>query len=137
MDISLLVFAIDDINEPCELGDIVSVDLKHSESCTNKKCVLVHVLNIPDKAPKAIQIRRIRTMLTNRVVTATFNDVVRYRAFKILTNNAPVSIRTGLKNNREATIDWSVAKQFLGKKVIVDETNRKLDTLTLITNGDI
>ncbi len=137
MDISLLIMAEDIISHANFVGDIISVSEKHREACSHPRFVIVHITGIIDNVPYKYQFKRLKEMLESPIKSEDFQSEVRSSAWALTTANASPDVMQSLHANREATIPWSRAKLFLGKKYIVDANNPSLDELIFITDGDV
>lgn len=136
MDISLLIFAVNLPNSSYHRGDVVDVGLRHYDGCHHPRFVLVHIEGVPDLAPEDIQLRRLKQMLERHTIKG-FGEEVRRRSWRVDVASLPTAIRNELLTNREYTVTWTQAKNYLGKKVVTNEDDPDTDTLTLITDGDV
>ncbi len=137
MDISLLVFAVDRPESPYFMGDVVDVSPRHYDGCSHERFVLVHVHGIPDTAPEEIQFKRLKEMFERQLTTEAFGEEVRRRAWRLAAEDTSPSVMSELLATRETVIDWTTAKNFLGKKLVEAVEDPARDTMTFISDGDV
>lgn len=136
MDISLLVMVSQIALSPYRRGDIIDVSLLHSEPCSHSRFALIHVLGVPNNAPPKKLIKRFKMMLERAHMTVAFNDEIRRRQWRIDYRNLPASVKQEILANREYTVSWSQAKNYIGKRVVTDESDPDSDTLVFIRDED-
>lgn len=138
MDISLLVYALDNPSSSYNLGDVVDVSYRHYESCSHDKFILIHIEGIPETAPLDKVFKRFKDMLEMLATDEVGNeDQKRKREWKLDPANSSSEVMAQMINNRETLLTWEVAKNFLGKRFVHDFNAPELDTLINITDGDV
>lgn len=137
LDITLLVFASNIEGSAYHIGDIIDVGARHNSGCSHERFILVHVEGIPLPAPEHQVLKRLKTLLESNVQDGNFEQEVRRRAWRLDAPNTSPEVMTELITNRETTITWGVAKQFLCKRIVIDETSPELDQLLFITEEDV
>ena len=137
LDITLLVVAVDIPASSYQLGDIVDVSARHYDGCSHDRFVLVHVHGIPLPAPADKVLKRLKVLLESTIQDENFDGEVRRRAWRLDAGSTSDSVMSELVTQRETTIDWATAQQFIAKRVIIDEQSPELDQMLFITEDDV
>lgn len=137
MDISLLVLAVKTQNSSYHRGDIIDVSIMHNEECTHPRFVLVNITDLPDKAPPAVILKRMKTMLERPAMVQAFSEQTRRRAWRVNYEGLPANVRKTLLEDRKITVPWTVAKSHIGKRIVTNVDQPETDTLIYIKDGDV
>lgn len=97
---------------------------------THPRFAYIHVTGIPDNISRNVN----RLMENFQVIAQKY----RRRRFRVLPSALPVVVRNRLRNEKQLTVDWSTAKSYIRKKLVINVNDSSTDDeTTQLQDGDL
>ncbi len=140
MDISLTIMVAPPEGSMYRVGDIIDCSLMTSSPCRHPRFALIHITGIPDRAPSAPLLKRIRRMFGASIEDnqQLLNPIVlRRRKWFFDPVNTPNAVKQAIRDNKEFTATWAQLKEYIRRKLITKNDDESLDTSLPIESGDL